>query len=109
MESKSAGELVDSRWQGWFSPAIRFIVAPLILLLSGFYTADFLLSGAYTWPKSSRTVVLTVTVAILSYEFVYKEAHAAHGQTPSPWSTVLYSCVIPYGLGVLALLAMAVR
>jgi hypothetical protein len=91
-------------WQAWFAEGVRFGLAPLILLLSGFFTADFLLSGAYTWPRTSRVLVLTITVAILSYEFVYKE-QAARGMV-HPLKALLYSCLVPYGVGVLALAAL---
>jgi hypothetical protein len=95
-------------WQTWFAEAIRFVVAPLVLLISGFFTADFLLSGVYTWPRTSRAVALTLTVVILSYEFVYKEQRAVRaGAGPArPLKAVLYSCVLPYGIGILALLAL---
>lgn len=95
-------------WQAWFAAAVRFVVAPLILFVSGFFTTDFLLSGAYTWPRTSRALALTLTVAILAYEFVYKEQKASqsnHGATAS-LARLLYSCLLPYGAGVLALLAL---
>jgi hypothetical protein len=93
----------------WFADAVRFVVAPLILFSSGFFTADFVLSGIYTWPRASRVLVLTVTIAVLAYEFVYKEQRAAHPEQPAGrhLRTVLYSCAIPYGIGGLALLALA--
>nr|MBI3614039.1 hypothetical protein [Nitrospirota bacterium] len=95
-------------WQTWFAEGVRFVIAPLILCLSGFFTADFLLSGAYTWPRTSRALALTLTVAILSYEFVYKEQKTRqtdHRAMP-PLKTVVYSCLLPYGVGALALLAL---
>ncbi|MEW6543471.1 MAG: hypothetical protein AB1411_07660 [Nitrospirota bacterium] len=89
--------------------AVRVVVAPLVLLFSGFFTADFLLSGVYTWPRTSRVLVLTLTVAILAYEFVYKEQRARHVEASDTRSlkAVLYSCVVPYGVGALALLLLA--
>ena len=98
--------------QGWFSQTVKLVVAPLVLLCSGFFTADFLLSGLYTWPRTSRILALTLTVVILSYEFVYKEQQA--GQTAISGDhaglralrSLLYSCVIPYAVGVLALLVL---
>ncbi len=102
------GPLDRIAWQTWFAEGIRFVLAPLVLLISGFFTADFLLSGVYTWPRTSRAVALTLTVVILSYEFVYKEQRAIWAGTGSnhPLKAVLYSCVLPYGIGVLALLAL---
>ncbi len=93
------------------------MIAPLVLLCSGFFTADFLLSGLYTWPRTSRVLVLTLTVAILSYEFVYKEQRARQADLSDELTgaragdralkALLYSCMIPYGVGVLSLLMLA--
>jgi hypothetical protein len=81
-------------------------LAPLILLFSGFFTANFIVSGQYTWPRTSRAVALTLTVLILSYEFVYKE-QLARAITPDRARTaVVYSCAIPYLVGVLVMLAL---
>jgi hypothetical protein len=88
------------------------VVAPLVLLCSGFFTADFLLSGLYTWPRTSRILALTLTLVILSYEFVYKEQRAAQATLSGDHAglravrALLYSCVIPYAVGVLALLIL---
>jgi hypothetical protein len=95
---------------GWrftiFPDAVRFILAPLILLFSGFFTADFLLSGSYTWPRTSQTVALTLTVLILSHEFVYKEQRSRHLAPDRAWSAVLYSCLLPYVMGLLMMVAL---
>lgn len=93
----------------WFAHTVRFTVAPLLLLSSGFVTTDFLLSGSYTWPRTSRIIVLTLTILVLAHEFVYKEQLA---QPPRPSharavKALLYSCVIPYAIGACALLALA--
>lgn len=93
----------------WFAEATRLVIAPLVLLSAGFFTADFALSGQYTWPRTSRVLVLTLTVLILAYEFVYKEQRARRA-APSearPLRALLYSCAIPYAMGVFALLALA--
>jgi hypothetical protein len=97
----------SSRWPQRFADAVRFFVAPLILFISGFSTTDFLLSGAYTWPRTSRVLVLTITVAVLAYEFVYKEQLARAADGSRALRIVLYSCVLPYILGVAALLVLA--
>ena len=72
-------------------------------------TTDFLLSGVYTWPRTSRVLVLTITVIVLSYEFVYKEQRALKPDPSGAFAAraLLYSCAIPYALGVAALLALA--
>jgi len=97
------------RGQKWFAGAVRFLIAPLVLFLSGFFTADFALSGAYTWPRTSRVLVLTVTIAVLTYEFVYKEQRALRPEAPGSLAVkaILYSCAIPYALGIAALVALA--
>jgi hypothetical protein len=111
-DDRSAAPLPNSLqnipWQTWFAEGVRFVIAPLILFLSGFFTADFLLSEVYTWPRTSRALALTLTVAILSYEFVYKEQRIKQTDQRAmpPLKTVLYSCLLPYGVGALALLAL---
>lgn len=98
-----------SRWPQRFADAVRFVIAPVILFIGGFSTTDFLLSGVYTWPQTSRVVVLTITVIVLSYEFVYKEQRALRPDPSGAFAAraLLYSCAIPYALGVAALIALA--
>jgi len=81
-------------------------LAPLILLFSGFFTANFIISGHYTWPRTSRAVALTLTVLILSYEFVYKEQLGQAVTSDRARTALVYSCVIPYLVGVLVMLAL---
>ena len=95
-------QALSPRWHERFSAGVRFVVAPLVLSWSGFVTADFLLSGVYTWPRSSRVVVLTLTICVLAYEFVYKE----QPDEAASWKAVLYSCLLPYVAGVLGLLSL---
>jgi len=98
-----------SRWPQRFADIIRFFVAPLILLISGFSTADFVLSGIYTWPRTSKVLVLTITIVVLSYEFVYKEQRTLKPDSSEAFAAraLLYSCLIPYVLGVGALIALS--
>jgi len=86
-------------WAGWPAEAVRTIIAPVVLFFSGFVTADFMVSGVYTWPRTSRIIILTLTVAVLAYEFVCKEHHA-------PYKALLYSCLVPYAAGTLVVLAL---
>ncbi len=62
----------------------------------------------YTWPRTSRVVALIITVLVLSYEFVYKEQRVRFPQRSHDdrMKILLYSCVIPCSLGVLALLGL---
>ncbi len=108
MTPNSQSSPVEARpgWHTFFSDTVRFVLAPLILLLSGFFTANFLFSGSYTWPRTSRTLALTLTVLILSREFVYKEQLSRNVAPERAWSAVLYSCVLPYSIGVVVMLAL---
>jgi hypothetical protein len=81
-------------------------LAPLILLFSGFFTANFVVSGLYTWPRTSRAIALTLTVLILSYEFVYKEQLARAVTADRARKALFYSCVIPYAAGMLIMLIL---
>ncbi len=94
---------------GWFAETVRLIIAPLVLFFGGFFSADFLLSGLYSWPRTSRVLFLTLTVCLLAYEFVYKEqrGRSAHASPHRALKALLYSCVLPYLTGVLMLLALA--
>lgn len=98
-----------ARWHTWFAEAVRLVIAPVICLCIGFFTADFLLSGFYTWPRTSRVLALTLTAAILAYEFVFKEQYARLGTAAGdrPIKALLYSCLIPYAVGFLALMGLA--
>lgn len=86
--------------------SIRFVLAPLILLFSGFFTANFLISGQYTWPRTSRVFALTLTILILSYEFIYKEQLARGATMDRAKRVLLYSCIMPYVVGVLVMVAL---
>ena len=108
MNPHSQSSPVEARlgWHTFFSDLVRFVLAPLILLFSGYFTANFILSGAYTWPRTSRTLALILTVLILSREFVYKEQLLRNGAPGRAWSAVLYSCALPYLIGVLVMVAL---
>ena len=94
-------------WHVYFSHTRRYVLAPLLFLSSGFFTANFIVSGHYTWPRTSRVFVLTLTLLILAYEFIYKD-HTVRSTSPErAFNAVLYSCMIPYALGVLMMLGLA--
>ena len=90
------------------SAIVNLVLAVLLSAWSGFFTMDFLLSGIYTWPRSSRVVTLTCAVIILVYEFIYKEHQARHATVTgiAPLKMVVYTCMIPYMLGTLVLLGL---
>ena len=94
------------RWHLLFAHVIRYLLAPAILAISGFFTANFLVSGQYTWPRTSRALALTLTLLVLSYEFVYKEQVATTASGQQARKAVLYACVIPYAVGALLMLAL---
>ena len=90
----------------FFAETLRLALAPLLLLFSGFFTANFIISGQYTWPRTSRAFALTLTVVILSYEFVYKEQLAIGGTTERAKRVLLHSCIIPSLVGVLLMVLL---
>ena len=92
----------SSAWPERLATVVRLVLAPLICCWSGLFTADFVLSGYYTWPRTCRVFVLTITLIILAYEFVYKEQRTQDipGSEARARKAVLYSCVIPYAAGV---------
>ncbi len=94
-----------SVWSERIAGFVRRVLAPLLFAWSGFFTADFVLSGAYTWPRTSRVFVLTLTLFILSYEFVYQAARTApQGDDAQAKRLVQQACFIPYAVGILLLL-----
>ena len=109
MNSHSQSSPVEAR-SGWrhafFSDLVRFVLAPAILLLSGLFTANFIINGSYTWPGTSRTLALTLIVLILSREFVYKEQRSRNESPGRAWSSVLYSCALPYVIGMLVMVVL---
>ena len=108
MTPHSQSSPVEARlgWQTFFSDLVRFVLAPLILFLSGFFTANLIISGSYTWSQTSRTLALTLTVLILSREFVYKEQLSRNAAPGHAWSVLLYSCALPYVVGALGMVAL---
>ncbi len=95
-------------WKLPLSALVYLVLAVILSAWSGFFTMDFLLSGIYTWPRSSRVVTLSGAVVILVYEFIYKEHQARHAAMTGipPLKVVVYTCMLPYMLGTLALLAL---
>jgi len=93
-------------WHHLFARTVRYALAPLIFLSSGFFTANFIISGQYTWPRTSRTLALTLTLFVLSYEFVYKEQRTQIGSADQARAALVYSCVIPYVIGLLLMLVL---
>lgn len=94
-------------WHGAFAQTILYVLAPLVLLSGGFFTANFMVSGLYSWPRTSRVFALTLTLVVLAYEFVYKEQRTRDGSHDRALQAVLYSCLIPYAVGILIMLALA--
>jgi uncharacterized membrane protein len=96
----------QASWHHLFAQVIRYALAPLIFVFSGFFTANFMISGQFTWPRTSRTLALTLTLLVLSYEFIYKEQRTRTGSSDQARSALLSSCVIPYIVGVILMLAL---
>ncbi len=100
--------------QTYSAVIVQYIIAPLLSLFSGFHTMDFIVGGLYTWPQMSRVIALTFAVIILCYEFVYKEYRALaphslqNGMSQQGLKAVLYSCFLPYVVGVMALLSLVI-
>ena len=94
---------------GRFASVVRLFVAPVLTAFGGFITADFLLHGVYTWPRTSRIFVLSLTLVVLTYEFIYKEQRLLYPEPTDgrPLKAVFSSCVAPYALGMALLFALA--
>jgi hypothetical protein len=99
-ERGSRSQHTHPAWHGFFARLVTYVLAPTILGLSGFFTANFLVSGLYTWPRTSRILALTLTLLVLSYEFVYNEERARTGSSERARSALLYCCAVPYMAGM---------
>ena len=88
---------------------LYYVLSPLLCAFSGFHLTGYLLVGLYTWPRTSRTIVLTFGTLIFVYEFIFKSQapQFASGKTWSQGEWVLYTSLIPFVLGVATLLAAA--
>lgn len=97
------------RWNG----AFLVLVVPLVNASGGFFTLDFLLSGQYTWGRTLRIFVLSLSLLVLAYEFVYRDLQARHPEWTGRrlLNHVLGSSVIPFfgGMALLLLLLSATR
>jgi len=51
-------------------------------------------------------LALTLTLLVLSYEFVYKEQAETTGSGKRARYAVLYACVIPYAVGAILMFAL---
>ena len=88
---------------------LYFVLSPLLCAFSGFHMTSYLLVGLYTWPRTSRVLVLTIGTIIFVYEFIFKSPapQFTSGKLWSQGEWVLYTSVIPFVCGVGALVALA--
>ena len=88
---------------------LYYALSPVLCAFSGFHMTSYLLVGLYTWPRTSRTIVLTVGTLIFVYEFIFKSQapQFASGKLWSQGEWVLYTSVIPFVCGVATFMAAA--
>jgi hypothetical protein len=81
---------------------LYYVFSPVLCAFSGFHLTSYLLVGLYTWPRTSRVLVLTVSTFIFVYEFIYKSdaPRFASGKTRSQGEWVLYTSMIPFAFGI---------
>jgi len=103
------GSPVLRRWHGPF----LVLLVPLVNISGGFFTLDFILSGEYTWGRTLRTFTLCLSLAVLAYEFVYRELQSRYPDWTGQrlLNHVLGYAVIPFvsGMGLLLLLLAVTR
>lgn len=97
----------------WWNGVFLAVVVPIVNAIGGFFTLDFILSGQYTWGRTLRTFVLSLSLLILAYEFVYRDLQARYPEWTGPrlLKSVLGYSVFPFfgGMALLLLLLAAVR
>ncbi len=88
---------------------IYFVLSPLLCAFSGFHMTGYLLVGLYTWPRTSRVIVLTIGTFIFVYEFIFKSQapHFTSSKLLSQTDWILYTSLIPFVCGVGVLVALA--
>ena len=89
---------------------LYFVFSPVLCAFSGFHLTSYLLVGLYTWPRTSRTLVLTVSTFIFVYEFIYK-SQGPQFSSKKTWSQgewVLYTSMIPFAIGIGTILVLLV-
>lgn len=88
---------------------LYFVLSPLLCAFSGFHLTSYLLVGLYTWPRTSRVLVLIFGTCIFVYEFIFKSQapQFASGKPRSQGEWVLWTSLIPFACGVGALFVLA--
>ena len=86
---------------------LYYVLSPLLCAFSGFHLTSYLLVGLYTWPRTSRTIVLTLGSLIFVYEFIFKSQapQFASGKAWTQGKWVLYTSLIPFVFGVVTFMA----
>ena len=87
---------------------LYFVFSPLLCAFSGFHMTSYLLVGQYTWPRTSRVLVLTLGTLVFVYEFIYK-SQAPQFASAKRWSQgewVIYTSVLPWVFGIGTLLML---
>ncbi len=88
---------------------LYYVLSPVLCAFTGFHLMSYVMVGLYTWPRTSRTMVLMIGTGIFVYEFIFKSLPPKF-LSEKPWSQyewVLYMGLIPFvcGVGVLVVLA----
>ncbi len=81
---------------------LYYILSPLLCAFSGFHLTSYISVGLYTWPRTSRTIVLVIGTLIFVYEFIFKSQAPLFpsGKSWSQGKWVLYIAVIPFVGGI---------
>ncbi len=92
----------------WWNGAFLVLVVPIVNVIGGFFILDFLLSGQYTWGRTLRILVLSLSLLVLVYEFVYRDLQMRHPEWPGRrlLNRVLGYAVIPFFSGMVMLLLL---
>jgi len=97
----------------WWAGLFLAGVVPIVNAIGGFFTLDFLLSGQYTWGRTLRTFVLSLSLLVLAYEFVYRDLQTRHPEWTGRrlLNHVLGYSVAPFfgGMALLLLLLAVTR
>ncbi len=68
----------EPRGSQWWDGVFLGLIVPVVHAIGGFFTLDFLLSGRYTWGRTLKVLVLSLSLLVLAYEFVYRDLQARH-------------------------------
>ena len=94
-------------WHVFFFHTLRYVPAPLLFVSSGFFHGEFHCERPLHLAPHQPRVCLDPDAADSRLRVHLQGSHHSVEHPDRAFNAVLYSCMIPYALGVLMMLALA--